>query len=70
MVHKMFHIKGMECPNCALFVEKIDEDLPGIEMVFANYQNGQMEVEYDETQVSEAQIFLAVEKRGYQALQE
>ena len=39
----------------------------GIKQVTASYQRGQMSVEFDEAKVSEAQIFAAVEKRGYTA---
>ena len=48
-------------------VLEAEDDLPGIKQVSASYQKGQMLVEYDETQVSEAQIVAAVKARGYQA---
>jgi copper chaperone CopZ len=48
-------------------LESIEDDLPGIKQVSASYQKGQMSVEFDEAKVSEAQIFAAVEKRGYTA---
>ena len=67
MVNKTYRVEGMHCPNCAMNVESIEDDLPGIKQVSASYQKGQMVVEFDEVKVSEAQILAALEKRGYQA---
>jgi copper chaperone CopZ len=36
--------------------------------VKASYQKAHMEVEYDETVVSEAQIIAAVKQKGYEAI--
>jgi copper chaperone CopZ len=70
MVKKIFRVSDMHCPNCATRVESIEDDLPGIKQVSASYKKGQMIVEYDETQVGEAEIVAAVKKAGYQAVLE
>jgi copper chaperone CopZ len=49
-------------------IESIEDDLGGILRVKASYQKGRMEVEYDETKVTEAQILLAVKQKGYEAI--
>jgi len=67
MVNKTYRVEGMHCPNCAMNVESIEDDLQGIKQVSASYQKGRMVVEFDEAKVSEAQILAALEKRGYQA---
>jgi|WetSurMetagenome_2_1015567.scaffolds.fasta_scaffold1459853_1 copper chaperone CopZ len=67
-VKKTYRVEGMHCSNCAMNLEGLEDDLPGIRRVSASYQKGQMVVEFDEITVSEAQIIAAVEKRGYQAL--
>ena len=67
MTRKTYRVLGMTCPNCAMNLEAIEEDLPGIQLVLANYRKGRMEVEFDETRVSEAEILAAVARRGYQA---
>ena len=64
---KKYRVEGMHCSNCAMNIEGIEDDLPGIKQVTASYQKGQMVVEFDEAKVSEVQILSAVEKRGYQA---
>ena len=67
MVKNTYRVEGMHCSNCAMNIEGIEDDLPGIKQVSASYQKGRMEVEFDETQVNEAQILAAVEKKGYHA---
>jgi copper chaperone CopZ len=67
MVKKTYRVEGMHCSNCAMNIEGIEDDLPGVRQVCASYQKGQMVVEFDESRVSEAQILAAVERRGYQA---
>ena len=67
MLKKTYRVDGMHCSNCAMNLEGIEDDLPGIKQISASYQKGQMVVEFDEAKVSENQIISAVEKRGYQA---
>ena len=51
-----------------MLVESIEDDLPGIQRVKASYQKARVEVEYDETMVSEAQIVAAIKQKGYEAI--
>jgi copper chaperone CopZ len=67
MVKKTYRVEGMHCSNCAMNIEGIEDDLPGIKQISASYQKGQMVVEFDEAKLSEAQLLSAVEKRGYHA---
>jgi copper chaperone CopZ len=62
---KTYTISNMECPNCAMILESIEDKLPGIRQISASYHKGQMTVEFDEEKVSEAQILAEVEKKGY-----
>jgi copper chaperone CopZ len=68
MMKKVFRVDGMHCPNCAMRVEAIEDELAGVRRVDASYQKGQMVVEYDESQVSDGEIIAAVKQLGYQAL--
>lgn len=56
----------MECPNCAMNLERIEDTLPGVLLAEASYHKGQMVVEFDETRVSEEQIHEAVRRMGYE----
>lgn len=67
MVKKIFRVNDMHCTNCAMRIEGIEDDLPGIKQVMASYQKSQMVVEFDEKIVSEAEIIAAVKKVGYTA---
>lgn len=58
-------IKGMECPNCAMTLESIEDKLPGVLRAEASYRRAEMQVEYDPARVSEDQIREAVQKLGY-----
>ena len=58
-------IEGMECPNCAMRLESIEDKLAGVVLAEASYQKGLMTVEYHEGQVNEAQIRAAIERLGY-----
>jgi copper chaperone CopZ len=62
---KTYTITNMECPNCAMILESIEDDLPGILRVDASYHKGQLTVEFDERLVSEAQILAEVARKGY-----
>ncbi len=63
---KTYLIANMECPNCAMILESIEDKLPGIKEISASYHKGQMVVDFDEKVVSEAQILEEVARKGYQ----
>lgn len=58
-------IGGMECPNCAMNLERIEDKLEGVLTAEASYHKEQMVVSYNESQVSEAEITAAVQRMGY-----
>ncbi len=60
-------VSDMHCINCAMRIEGLEDDLPGVKSVSASYKKGQMTVEFDEAAVTEAQILAAVERLGYTA---
>jgi copper chaperone CopZ len=65
MIKKTFRVSDMHCPNCAMTLEGLEDELPGIRQISASYQKMQMTVEYDETKVSVAQILAAVQSKGF-----
>lgn len=68
MIKQTFKVADMHCSNCAMKIEGIEDDLPGIKEVNASYTKQQMIVEYDENAVSVDEIITAVKKKGYQAM--
>lgn len=67
MIKQTFLVTGMHCPNCAMNLESLEDDLPGVKQISASYKKGQMVVEYNEVELDVAQIVAAVAKKGYQA---
>jgi copper chaperone len=65
MLKVIYHIPDMLCSSCPMHLEAIEDDLPGIRRIKASYQKGTLEVEFDETLVSEEQIKAAVYQAGY-----
>ena len=68
MIKKTFRVEDMHCSNCAMKIEGIEDDLPGVKQVSASYHKLEMVVEFDESRVSDEQIIAAVKKKGYQAV--
>ena len=66
MIKKRFQIQGMHCVGCAMTIDGALEDLPGVRSASTNYARQIADVEYDDRQVSEAQIVEAIREAGYQ----
>jgi copper chaperone CopZ len=69
MIRKTYRVAGMTCPNCAMILEGLEDDLPGVQRVTASYRNGTMEIEFDEHQVDETLIIQAIIRLGYQVVE-
>jgi copper chaperone CopZ len=55
----------MECPNCAMHLENLEDELAGVSRIAASYHKLSMDVEFDEAQISIAQIIQAANALGY-----
>jgi copper ion binding protein len=67
MLKKTFCVSDMHCSNCAMKIEGLEDDLPGVKSVSASYQKGKVVVEFDETQLTTEDIIQAIKKQGYTA---
>jgi copper chaperone CopZ len=65
MVKQIFRIADMHCTACVMRLEDLEDERPGIKRIRASYQKQQMEVEYETTAVTQAQIMAAMEKKSY-----
>jgi copper chaperone CopZ len=65
MMKQVFRVLDMHCSNCAMTIEGLEDDIPGVNSVRASYHKGTVEVEYDEGRVSEAKIKDAIVQLGY-----
>lgn len=61
-------IKGMQCSNCPMILERIEDKLHGVVKAEASYHKAQMIVEYNETQVTEDLIKAEVQRMGYEVI--
>ena len=59
-------IAGMECPNCSMNLERIEDKLKGVIFAEASYRKEQMVVEYDEAVLTLEQIKAEVKRLGYE----
>ena len=57
----------MHCVNCAMTLQSLEDDLPGVKQVDASYRSGKMVVEFDKTALSVEQIISAIRELGYTA---
>ncbi|MHB8808191.1 MAG: heavy-metal-associated domain-containing protein [Anaerolineaceae bacterium] len=62
-------IQGMECPNCAMILEGIEDNLQGVIMAEASYHKTQMIVEYEEKIITEEQIKTEIQRLGYKVVE-
>ena len=65
ILKKTFRVPNMHCSACAMKLEGLEDDLPGVRSVLASYQKQSLIVEYDDSKVSEGEIRVAVEDLGY-----
>ena len=65
---KTLLVSDMQCSNCAMNIESLEDDLPGVKSISASYQKGQMVVEFDETRIEINTIIAAVKQKGYTAI--
>ena len=65
MIKKSYDIPNIGCSMCAMTLEALEDDLPGVRRISASYRRRRLEVEFDETQVSEAAVIAAIEELGY-----
>ena len=67
MLKKTFRVSDMHCSNCAMKIESLEDDMPGVKSVSASYQKGQVVVEFDAMRLTTKEIIQAIKKQGYTA---
>lgn len=58
-------ITGLDCPDCALKVDKLIDGIDGVHSASLNFATGQLRVEYEAERVRQDQIVGVVESLGY-----
>ena len=62
-----FRVEDMTCVNCAMRLQGLEDELPGVVSVDASYTKQKMVVKFDETRVNVQQIVSAAKNLGYTA---
>ena len=68
MENKVFSIDGMTCASCAQTVEKAAQKLPGVKTANVNLATEKMNIQFDSSALTEADIQEAVADAGYTAI--
>ncbi|MDF2474293.1 MAG: copper-translocating P-type ATPase, partial [Anaerocolumna sp.] len=68
MATKSYKIEGMTCAACARNVEKTTKKLQGVAESNVNLATEKLSIDFDESQISFADIQAAIEKAGYKAV--
>jgi copper chaperone CopZ len=65
MTKKIYTVLGMECTNCPMHIEALEDELPGVKKISVSYHKQRAEILFDENKISEAEIIQAVLDIGY-----
>ena len=65
--HRDVRVEGMDCPDCALKLERAVGRLDGVLHAAVDFVSGTMHVEYDVEELEQADIFERVRQMGYDA---
>ena len=60
-------IEGMHCTGCSTRLEKVLNNVDGVESAKVSLEEKIADIKYDETQVSEKELIEAVEDAGFKA---
>lgn len=61
------NIEGMHCTGCSTRLEKVLNNVDGVEDAKVSLEEKKADIKYDETQVSEKELIAAVEDAGFKA---
>lgn len=61
-----FSVPDMSCTACVMTLEGLEDDLPGISQVKADYRRQRMTVKYDAAHITPEEIAAAVRALGYE----
>jgi copper chaperone CopZ len=56
----------MECPNCAMILERMEDKLPGVLLAEASYHKARLVVEYQPETLTPDQLIAEIQRLGYQ----
>ena len=66
MITKVFNVNGMHCPSCEMLIRDSLEETNGISNAEASHKENKVNVEFDDTKISENRIKEIITKEGYE----
>lgn len=67
MIKETYTIEGMSCAACSSAVERVTRKLEGVAVSNVNLMTAKMDIEYDESLVTQEAIVKKIEKAGFHA---
>ena len=61
-------LKNMHCTSCALLIDTVLEELPGVKSSKTSYAEAKVEVKFDPTMVNLNQMFEVIKNEGYEVV--
>jgi copper chaperone CopZ len=61
----IFIIEEMHCSNCAIALESIEDELPGIKKIVASYQKQNLTVQFEPELINVKGIIQKINDKGY-----
>ncbi|WP_448335254.1 cation transporter [Bellilinea sp.] len=61
-------ITDMQCPNCAMKLESIEDRLAGVIKAEASYHRATLIIEFFDDQITEESILNEIQRLGYRAI--
>ena len=62
------NIEGMHCTGCSTRLEKVLNNVDGVESAKVSLEEKIADIKYDETQVSEKELIEAIEDAGFKVI--
>ena len=68
LIKTTLKVSGLDCASCAMIIDDVLEELPGVKSAKTSFAKEQVEVEFDKDQVSAEELKKTVESAGYSVL--
>jgi len=65
MTNKTLNVQGMSCGHCVNSIEGSVGEQNGVESVKVNFQDGKVDVTFDEEKINLKEITEVIEEQGY-----
>ena len=62
------NIEGMHCTGCSTRLEKVLNNVDGVECAKVSLEEKKADIKYDETQVNESELKEAIEDAGFKVI--